>query len=273
MPMDEHRAANRANWDARVPIHIASDEYGFHKYAADLTHLSSVVRFDKDKMPNLAGKRLVHLQCHIGTDTVSLARLGADVTGVDFSENAIEAAKELSRSGGTPVDFVVSELYDSRKNLEGLFDVVYTGVGAINWLSDIRKWAEVVSSLLKPGGFLFIREGHPIGWTLDESDSEKLVIRYPYFETEFPNAWTEDTTYVGSGTLDAPQSFDWNHGMAEILQAVIDAGMSIDRVEEYDFCEWKMTEQMVLGDDGLWRLPEGHNRVPLMWSLLATKSA
>lgn len=137
MPLDPYRRTIRENWDARVGVHYASEEYGISRFIAAPHHLSGVVRFDREKMPDVDGKRLLHLQCHIGTDTLSWARLGADVTGVGFSEKAIEAARQLSADSRTPARFVVSELYDSPAVLTETFDVVYTGVGAINWLPDI----------------------------------------------------------------------------------------------------------------------------------------
>jgi SAM-dependent methyltransferase len=270
MPLDEQRLTNLANWDARVDIHYQSDEYGVSRFNDDPGHLSDVVAFDRGKLPDLSGRTLVHLQCHIGTDTISLARLGAEVTGVDFSENAIAAAKQLSESSGTPARFVVSELYDAPATLGETFDVVYTGVGAICWLPDIRGWAEVVASLLRPGGILYIREGHPVLWALDWDDPDRLVLEHPYFEGQ-PTEWEDSDTYAGVGEVSSPKTFDWNHGMGETLTALIDAGLRIDRVEEYDFCEWQGISQMVLGEDGRWRLPDRPERCPLMWSVLATR--
>ena len=270
MPLDEQRLTNRANWDSRVDIHFGSDDYGVHRFVTDPRHLSDVVAFDRDKLPDLTGRTLVHLQCHIGTDTISLARLGADVTGVDFSEKAIEAARRLARDSATPAEFVLSELYDAPETLGRTFDVVYTGVGAINWLPDIRGWARVVASLLEPGGRFYIREGHPVMWALDWDDTEKLALEHNYFEGE-PIMWEEETTYAGEGVVTSPRTYDWNHGMGETLTALIDAGLRIDRVEEYDFCEWQGIAQLERGPDGRYRLSDRPERLPLMWSVLATR--
>jgi len=270
MPLDDQRLTNLANWDARVDIHFQSEEYGVGRFKSDPSHLSDVVTFDRGKLPELTGKRLVHLQCHIGTDTISLARLGAEVTGVDFSEKAIAAARDLSEISGTPARFAVSELYDVPDTLGETFDLVYTGVGAICWLPDIRGWAEVVASLLETGGVFYMREGHPVLWTLDWDDPDRLIMEHPYFEGR-PTEWEESETYAGIGEVSSPKTFDWNHGMGETLTALIDAGMRIDRVEEYDFCEWQGIAQMVKGDDGRYRLPDRPERCPLMWSVLATR--
>jgi SAM-dependent methyltransferase len=271
MPLDEYRLANRANWDSRVDIHFGSVGYGVDKFANDPAHLSQVVTFDKEKLGDVAGKKLIHLQCHIGTDTISWARLGADVTGIDLSGKSIAAAQELSRIAATPARFVVSELYDSPSVVPEKFDIVYTGVGAICWLPDIKGWAEVVASFLEPGGRFYMREGHPMMWAIDWEDTERLSVTGPYFETVEPLPEVEEETYAGEGIVTSPLNYGWNHGMGETLNALLRAGLQIDAVEEYDTCEWQGIEQMEEGEDGYWRLPDQPDRLPLMWSVLATK--
>jgi len=271
MPLDEYRVANRDNWDARVDLHYGSDEYGIARFVSDPGHLSGVVSYDRVKLGDVAGRRLLHLQCHIGTDTISWARLGAEVTGTDLSPKSIEAARRLSLESGTPARFVVSELYDTPDVIDEKFDIVYTGVGAICWLPDIRKWASVVASLLEPGGVFYMREGHPMMWALDWEDPEELRINLSYFETAEPDAEEEHETYAGEGVVSSPLNYAWNHGIGETINALIEAGLRIDRVEEHTECEWQGHTQLVLEEDGLWRLPEGRERLPLMWSVLATK--
>lgn len=271
MPLDEYRLANRDNWDSRVDIHYGSDEYGVERFRSDPGHLSDVVAFDKGKLGDVSGKRLLHLQCHIGTDTISWARLGAMVTGVDLSEKSVAASRRLSEEASTPARFVVSELYAAPDVLPEKFDIVYTGVGAICWLPDIAGWARVVASFLDPGGTFYMREGHPMMWAMDWEDPSRLVVREPYFETEEPLAEVEEETYAGEGTVASPLNYGWNHGIGETLDALIRAGFRIERVEEYDFCEWQGLEQMVQGEDGRWRLPDRPELLPLMWSVLATR--
>ena len=273
VPIDYYREANRANWDSRVDSHYGSESYGIHRFIDDPNFVGEVARFDAEKMPDLSGRRLVHLQCHIGTDTVGLARLGAEVTGVDFSPKSIEAARRLSEDSRTPARFVISELYDAPSMLPETFDIVYTGVGAICWLPDVRGWAKVVASLLDEGGVFYMREGHPIMWALDyEREDDELVINYPYFEQSEPLRFVEETTYAGDGVLSSPVIYPWNHGVAEVLQALIDAGLRIDRIEEYDALEWEAGPVNQLGEDGRYRLAEGRERLPVMWSVLATKT-
>src|SRR5450755_3927669 len=158
--MEDYRTVNRENWDERVPAHLDSPDYATGRFAEDPSFLSQVVRFDVPRLGDVSGLRGVHLQCHIGTDTVSLSRLGARMTGLDFSPVAIEQARSLVARSGDEVNFVESEVYDAAPALGGeLFDLVFTGIGALCWLPSISQWASTVGSLLKPGGRLFIREG------------------------------------------------------------------------------------------------------------------
>ncbi len=273
VPIDHHRETNRANWDARVDVHLGSDVYGIRRFIDDPEFVGGVVRFDAAKLGEVDGKRLLHLQCHIGTDTIGWARLGAEVTGIDISPKSIEAARSISENTDTRARFIVSELYDAPAVLPETFDVVYTGVGAICWLPDIEGWAEVVTAFLAPGGRFYMREGHPILWALDiDRDDDLLVVDYPYFETAEPQHWSEDFTYAGDGEVVSPDTYVWNHGIAETLQALIDVGLRIDEVEEYDFLEWEAGPVNQLGDDGRYHLPIRSERLPLMWSVLATKS-
>lgn len=275
MSHDDYLAANRANWDDRVAIHWEPDGYDAAGFIADPRRITGVVSRDRHRLPDLKGLRVVHPQCHFGMDTLSLARLGAEVTGVDFSETAITAARRLSEESGTPGRFVVSDLYDAVEALGGeTFDLVYTGVGALNWLPDVGRWARVMAALLAPGGLLYVREAHPVLWSLDwRQHDDLLVVRFPYFETEEPVPWDEEHTYVGSGTLAHTRTYEWNHGIAEILSAVSAAGLRIESFAEHRELEWLGLPHMIRGEDGLYRLPEAQrDLVPLMFSLRAVKT-
>jgi SAM-dependent methyltransferase len=267
--MDAEREANFRNWESRVPIHLASRDYGVDSLASGARRLSDVVAFDAPHLGDVTGLDTIHLQCHIGTDTISLARLGARVTGLDFSPAALAAARDLAVRAGVDATFVESELYDAPAALESAtFDLVYTGVGALNWLPDIGRWAGVVARLLRPGGHLYLREGHPVFYAVD--DDVKLTL--PYFERGGAIRWDTDVSYVdGEGRLEHPVSYEWNHGLGEIVQAVLDAGLVVTRLVEHDFCEWQGLPQMVLGADRKWRMPDHGECVPLMYTLEARK--
>jgi SAM-dependent methyltransferase len=277
VPLDEHRSANRANWDDRALIHAGSGGYDLDGFVADPTRLSGVVDFDRHAVGDVTGRRLVHLQCHIGTDTLSWARLGAEVTGYDFSAASLEAARDLAARAGIDATFVEGELYDAPQLLDReSFDVVYTGTGALCWLPDIRRWAQVVASLLRPGGRLLVREGHPVLWALDhDREDDALVVATPYFETAVPMRWDDPFTYGdgGKATLAHATTYEWNHGIGEILTAVLDAGLTIEAFTEHRSLEWQAWHLFALNEaTGRYELPEHlRDRVPLMYTLVATK--
>jgi SAM-dependent methyltransferase len=250
---DGYRAVNLANWESRVDAHAASDEYGLQRFRDDPSHLSGVVRYDLPRLGDIAGLDVVHLQCHIGTDTISLARLGAATTGLDFSAGAIDVARELAASAGPAVDYVVADAYDAVEALGGgRFDRVYTGIGALCWLPSVDRWSAVVAGLLRDGGELFMREGHPVLWTLDEPRADGLLtLEFPYFETEgIP--FSELETYVEhAAPLAAPDTMSFNHGLAEIFNALWSNGFEITLFDEHDTVPWTaLGDQMVDRGDG-----------------------
>jgi SAM-dependent methyltransferase len=272
-PGEDYRVLNRASWDERVPAHVASADYGVLRFAADPSFLSDVVRFDLPRLGDVAGLRGVHLQCHIGTDTVSLSRLGAHMTGLDFSAPAVGAATDLAAAAGAGVDFVHSDVYDAvdRLGAHG-FDLVYTGVGALCWLPDIRRWAGVVSGLLAPGGRLFLREGHPMMWSIEEEDPDgRLVVEYPYVETAEPLVFESSTTYVDTAEqFAATRTHSWNHGLGEVVTALLDEGLVLTQLVEHDSVPWESFRGRM--DDvggGEWRLSDRPKRMPHSYTLQA----
>jgi SAM-dependent methyltransferase len=272
---DDWRDVNLANWESRVPMHTGPDGYDLAAFD-DRDHLSAVVRYDLPRLGRLDGLDVVHLQCHIGTDTVSLARLGArSVTGLDFSPSALTAARELAARAGADIVFVEADVHDAVDTLgSGGFDVVYTGIGALCWLPDIRRWAAIVAALLRPGGRLFIREGHPALWAMsDPRPDGLLVVEYPYFETS-GTVFVEDESYAGSGAVASPASVSFNHGLGEIFSALLDAGFTITAFDEHREVPWNP-----LGDamapspdfDEEFVLAAGRDRLPLTYTLQATR--
>lgn len=273
--MDDYRTINRANWDERAPAHAASPGYAVDRFLADPSYISDVVRFDVPRLGDVQGQRGVHLQCHIGTDTVSLARLGARMTGVDFSPPALAEGRRLADATGADVDFVESEVYSVVDVLEaGTFDLVFTGIGALCWLPDIAQWARVVSTLLRPGGRLFLREGHPMLWSLaDVRDDGLLVVEHPYFEREEPTVWDEEGTYVETDVaFVANLTHEWNHGLGEIVTALLANSMELTMLEEHDSVPWEaLPGQMEQLDGNEWRLADRPWRLPHSYTLQAVK--
>jgi SAM-dependent methyltransferase len=286
--LEPYFEGNRAWWDQVVPIHEASRGYDREGFLQGTKPLCPVELSELG--PLVKGKSLLHLQCHFGIDTLNWARLGARVTGLDFSQPAIEAARRLSEESGVPGRFVQSNVYDAPAALDGeRFEVVYTGIGALNWLPDVRAWAHVVAACLLDGGRFYISEGHPMRGTLDwEAADQQLHVRYPYFEAAEPWVSDEDTTYVDGPKLELTRNYEWNHGLGEIVTALIDAGLRIEFLHEHREVPWQALpwmEHMAASEgeldpstggryqsDRLWRLPEAQRElVPLMYSLLATK--
>lgn len=273
---DEHRAVNRSLWDERAAAHAASPDYAVQQLLADPRWLSDVVRFDVPRLGAISGLRGVHLQCHIGTDTLSLARLGAHMTGLDFSPAALAIARQIADSAAIGVDYVESDVYAAPEALgENTFDLVYTGIGALVWLPDISRWAAAVARLLRPGGRLFLREGHPVLWALDETRTDVISFAYPYFEHAEPLRFDASETYVETDAVFSNvESREWNHGVGEIITAVLDAGLHLTMFVEHDSVPWNaLDERMHRGDDGEWRLIEHGERVPLSYTLQAVKPA
>ena len=273
--MEHYYEFNRASWDERAPAHAASPDYAFERFVEDPAFLSEVVRFDLPRLGDVNGLRGVHLQCHIGTDTLSLARLGAQMTGLDLSPTSLAHARELSRRAGPHVEFVEAELYDAVSVLgAGAFDLVFTGIGALCWLPSVSRWAQVVADLLVPGGRLFIREGHPVLWSLGyERPDRLLVLEYPYFELEEPQVWDDPGTYVETDVVfEQNTTHEWNHGLGEIVTAVLDAGMDLTMLVEHRSVPWEpLPGQMVKDEHGEWHLADHPERAPLTYTLQAVK--
>ncbi len=262
---------NRRNWDERAGLHAASPYYGLQRFRDDPGHISDVVRFDIPRLGDISGLRGVHLQCHIGTDTVSLARLGAHMTGVDFSEASLDVARGLAADAGADVDFVHAQVYEAPQVL-GQFDFVFTGIGALCWLPDIDRWAGVVADLLVPGGRLFMREGHPVLWALDYEDPDRLVLAYPYFEQVEPLVETEEQTYVDTEqNLQNSTTHSWNHGLGEIVTALLDHGLHLTQLVEHDSVPWNPLPTQMVERDAEWVLAEHPERMPLTYTLQAVK--
>jgi SAM-dependent methyltransferase len=256
---------NRAFWDERVPIHTASEFYDVERFLAGASTLRP---FEPEELGDVRGLSLVHLQCHFGLDTLSWARLGAKVTGLDFSEPAIAFARDLTARAGLGADWFVSDVMRADEALGGRrFDVVYTGLGALNWLGDIDRWARVVRALLAPGGRLHLVEFHPLTEVFAE---ESLEVRYGYFH-EGPREWPEeDGSYAElEARTEHNATVEFAHPLGEVVSAIAAHGLRIEFLHEHDYTLFPRWPMLRREEGGIYRLPEGTPSLPLMYSLVA----
>ena len=267
------RTANLQNWDDRVPLHEAA--YGLDAFD-EPSHLSDVVSDDLPVLErfvtggSLSGLDLCHLQCHIGTDTISLARAGARVTGVDFSEPALRVAGALAERTGVAATWVQTDVLDARNAVAGDFDVVYTSIGTICWLQDLDRWAAQIIALLRPGGTFFIRDGHPALLALDE-DAEGLTTRYSYFGDGRAQQWDDESTYAGDGKVAHARTYEWPHPLSEILGALLRAGLRLVHFDEGRTLPWRFSPRMVDVPRG-YAWPEAErNLIPCTFTIVARK--
>ncbi|WP_315501398.1 class I SAM-dependent methyltransferase [Actinomyces radicidentis] len=264
---------NRANWDDRAALHEASG-YGIDRLLTAPDAISDEVAADVPYLGDLTGLDVIHLQCHLGTDTVSLTRLGARrVVGVDLSGESLRRARSLAERAGARLELVESNVYDARGAVTGDFDLVYTTVGVLCWLPDIEAWAQVVASMLRPGGRLHLRDDHPVFMAVGDDVSGGLTLHEPYFQQAEPMTWDDEGSYVatpdGAEPVRHTRNHQWNHGVGEILTALIKAGLVIDEVAEPRTSAWcRWSELMEPTDDGAWRFSDPAQRAQLPLQLL-----
>ena len=270
-PVDPIRANNRL-WDEWTAVHERSAFYDLETFKRGGIRIAS---HELEEIGDVTGLELLHLQCHFGIDTLSWARLGARVTGADFSQAAIDLARRTAEETGFPeARFVRSDLYDLPTVLQGDFDLVYTSNGVLGWLPDVRRWATVVAHYVRPGGRFHIAEVHPVVQAFaDEGVGPgELRLAYPYWEHTDPIAIPVRGSYADpTAAVRSPTEYGWDHGLGEIVTALIEAGLVIRSLREYPFLPWKVAF-LVEAPDGTWRLPPGTpGELPLSFSILATK--
>ena len=265
--MNRYVQANRELWDEWTDINYRSGFYDVEGFRAAPTPLDDIVR---DGVGDLGGQSVLHLQCHFGLDTLRLARLAGAVTGVDFSPRAIRYARQLGRDLGSSARFVESDLYALPDALDGQFDVVFTSWGVINWLPDLRGWGRVIAHFLRPGGRFFLADNHPTLWLFDP-DADDLRVSYPYFHEAEPTVVTPVAgNYADpTATVTCPEHL-WSHSMADVVMALIGAGLHIDELREHAWLPWRGLSFLVEESPGRWVMPSGRIGIPLAFSLLAS---
>lgn len=265
--MSDFVEQNRLNWDARVGVHEKSAFYDLEGFKAGKSTLQRSI--ERDELSDVSGLTLLHLQCHIGLDTISWAQLGAKVTGVDFSERAVELARSLALEVGVDARFLCSDIYKLPDVLDGQFDVVFTSWGVLPWLPDIPSWAAVIAHFVRPGGTFYIIDGHPVINGLDKA-GDRFRSMAPYFQGPEPNRFDDGRTYADAEAIvDPPTNYQWNHPLGDVVTALAESGLRIEFLHEHGTLPWPRFESMTRGSAGQWRL-DG-DPFPLSFSILARR--
>ncbi len=264
--MENYVDSNRALWNEMTPLHERS---GFYDVAGFKAGRCTLKKLELEEVDDVSGKSLLHLQCHFGLDTLSWARKGAAATGMDFSEQAIDLARRLSRETGIGADFICANVFDLPDVLPGQFDIVFTSYGVLTWMPDLTKWAQVAAHFVKPGGFFYITEFHPITLVFnDNPESTKPEVILPYFQGKEALEFGPSPDYA-SGNVLKHHSYEWQYPVGDVITALAGAGLHIDFLHEFPFTCYKALPYLKQGEDGLWRLPG--DPLPLSFSIKATR--
>lgn len=261
---DNYLEVNRSLWNAKTEIHIDSEFYDNERFLKGKSSLNDI---ELNLLGDISGKRVMHLQCHFGQDTMSMARMGASCVGVDISEKAVVHANKTAKLLALDASFITTDLYNAPKLTDEKFDIVFTTYGTIGWLPDINKWAEVVANFLKPGGQLVFVEFHPVIWMFDD---DFKAITYRYFKDD-PIVEFEQGTYADKQADIQQKCISWNHGLAEVIDALIKNGIRINDFQEYDYSPYDCFNNCEKVENGKYRIKDFGNKIPLVYSVVGTK--
>lgn len=260
----EYFNANKELWNQRTAVHKDSSFYDLTSFLQGKTSLRSI---ELNELGNVRGKNVLHLQCHFGMDSLSLARMGAKVTGIDLSDAAIDEARRLNKELGLDAEFICCNVYDLKKYIHQSFDLVFTSYGVIGWLPDLRAWAELITYFLKPGGQFYMAEFHPVVWMLDENFE---TIKYYYHNAELI-VMDSVGTYTDRNAAISAKEYSWNHSISEVLNALLHAGLSLQFFNEFSYSPYSCFNNLVQGADGNWRVKGKEDKIPMVYSLMALK--
>jgi 2-polyprenyl-3-methyl-5-hydroxy-6-metoxy-1,4-benzoquinol methylase len=264
--MEKYIEVNKSLWNGKTEIHVKTDFYDVESFKKGKSSLNYL---ELEALGDVNGKSLLHLQCHFGMDSLSWARLGAEVTGVDLSDKAVETARALNSELGLDAEFICSDVYELKNNLDKKYDIVFTSYGVIGWLPDLSKWADVISHFLKPGGVFYMAEFHPVVWMFDEDISK---IQYSYFSNETIIEEIKGT-YADRAADFKHNSYGWNHSISEVLTSLWNSGLKITEFNEYPFSFYDCFKHDVIEKDknGFWRFKGLEDKMPVMFSVKAEK--
>jgi SAM-dependent methyltransferase len=269
--VERYFEANQKMWDEFAKEHFQI-ENEFYSVKSFLGGQSTLKQYELKEVGDVSGKKLLHLQCHFGLDTLSWEREGAIVTGIDFSGEAIRLAKILAEKANLSGSFVQTNLYDLPKVLSEKFDIVYTSIGVLCWLNDLKKWAEIIAHFLKPGGFFYIAEGHPTSKMFDNDHPEELQLKYSYFQGSEPLEFTAEGSYASVDShMDPHKEYEWDHNLSDIFNSLIQAGLTIEFFNEYPFSSYKIYAFSEKNSNGYYRLKNQKAEIPILFTLKASK--
>jgi SAM-dependent methyltransferase len=255
---------NKQTWNNKTDVHIASDFYDMQSFLNGKSTLNSI---ELDLLGAISTKKILHLQCHFGQDTMTFSRMGAKATGVDFSEKAIEKATEYAKQLNLDTRFICCDVYETLQHLDEKFDIVFTSYGTIGWLPDLKKWANVISNCLKPNGQFVMADFHPVVWMYDNDFKE---VFYSYFNIE-PIIEDESGTYADRYSEIEAKTIGWNHPTSDILNSLIQSGLEINCYNEYDYSPYNCFNETEEFEPGKFRVKHFENKIPMVYSILATK--
>lgn len=270
--MDEkYYEANKKMWNefAKANFTAENDYYCVKDFLEGKTALRP---FELKEVGDVKGKKLLHLQCHFGLDTLSWAREGAIVTGVDFSDEAIKLAKQLTEQANLEADFIQTNIYNLPEVLSGEYDIVYTSIGVLCWLNDLKKWGKIIAHFLKPGGIFYIADGHPLSHIFDIDDKNDFNPKFDYFHKSKPMEYVAEGSYASTEKhIEPHKEYEWNHSLSDIINSLIEAGLTIQFLNEYPFTSMKLYAFTEKDSEGYYRIPEQKIQLPLLFTLKAIK--
>jgi len=270
--MDEkYFEANKKMWNEFAKEHFKT-ESDFYNVREFLEGKTTLRKFEQEEIGDVKGKKLLHLQCHFGLDTLSWVREGAIVTGVDFSDEAIKLANQLSEQAKLKANFICANVYDLPSVLDEKFDIAYTSVGVLCWLNDLKKWAEVIAHTLKPGGIFYICDGHPLSHIFDVDEKENFIPKHDYFPKNEPMEFIADGSYAAKDKhMEPTTEYEWNHSLSEIINSLINAGLRIQFLNEYPFSSMQIYSFTEQDENGYYRIPKTKIQIPIIFTLKAVK--
>jgi SAM-dependent methyltransferase len=260
----DYIALNKNTWNNKTEVHIASEFYDMKGFLDGKSTLNSI---ELVLLGDISNKKILHLQCHFGQDTMTFARMGAQATGIDFSEKAIEKSTEFSKQLNLDTSFICCDIYEAPKYLKDQFDIVFTSYGTIGWLPDLDKWAKVVSQFLKPGGQFIMADFHPVVWMYDNDFKE---VFYSYFNIE-PIIEDESGTYADRYSKIEAKTITWNHPISETLNALITNGIELNSFNEYDYSPYNCFNNTEEFEPNKFRIKTFENKIPMVYSIKGTK--